>query len=81
MNLRLNVSTTAHGYLRAVTVNDVAPDGTSTVLTNGALTASNRALDPSRSTYDEGTGALLDAVHYLSRDRRLPVPADEAGPH
>nr|WP_245551676.1 CocE/NonD family hydrolase [Gordonia hirsuta] len=77
MNLRLNVSTTAHEGIWAVTVNDVAPDGTSTVLTNGALTASNRALDPSRSTYDEQTGALLDAVHYLSRDRRLPVPPDE----
>ncbi len=76
MNLRLNVSTTAHEGIWAVTVNDVAPDGTSTVLTNGALTASNRALDPSRSTYAEG-GTLVDAVHYLSRERRLPVPADE----
>ncbi|MGB3602474.1 CocE/NonD family hydrolase [Gordonia sp. (in: high G+C Gram-positive bacteria)] len=76
MNLRLNVSTTAHEGIWAVTVNDVAPDGTSTVLTNGALTASNRALDPSRSTYT-ADGVLLDAYHYLSRDRRLPVPADE----
>ncbi|ALG85806.1 CocE/NonD family hydrolase [Gordonia phthalatica] len=76
MNLRLNVSTTAHEGIWAVTVNDVAADGTSTVLTNGALTASNRALDPSRSTYD-ADGALLDAYHYLSRERRLPVPADE----
>lgn len=76
MNLRLNVSTTAHEGIWAVTVNDVAPDGTSTVLTNGALTASNRALDPSRSTYTSD-GVLLDAYHYLSRDRRLPVPADE----
>ena len=76
MNLRLNVSTTAHEGIWAVTVNDVAPDGTSTVLSNGALTASNRALDPSRSTYADG-GTLVDAVHYLSRDRRLPVPPDE----
>ncbi|MFC3243312.1 CocE/NonD family hydrolase [Gordonia humi] len=76
MNLRLNVSTTAHEGIWAVTVNDVAPDGTSTVLTNGALTSSNRALDPSRSTYTDD-GVLLDAVHYLSRERRLPVPADE----
>ncbi|MFT3661208.1 MAG: CocE/NonD family hydrolase [Gordonia sp. (in: high G+C Gram-positive bacteria)] len=76
MNLRLNVSTDAHEGIWAVTVNDVAPDGTSTVLTNGALTVSNRALDVSRSTYSE-EGALLDAVHYLSRERRLPVPADE----
>lgn len=76
MNLRLNVSTTAHEGIWAVTVNDVAPDGTSTVLTNGALTASNRALDPSRSTYTDD-GVLLDAYHYLTRSRRLPVPADE----
>ena len=76
MNLRLNVSTTAHEGIWAVTVNDVAPDGTSTVLTNGALTASNRALDTERSTYAEG-GTLIDAVHFLSRERRLPVPADE----
>lgn len=76
MNLRLNVSTTAHEGIWAVTVNDVAPDGTSTVLTNGALTASNRALDTARSTYDDD-GSLIDAVHFLSRERRLPVPADE----
>ncbi|MFC0316394.1 CocE/NonD family hydrolase [Gordonia phosphorivorans] len=76
MNLRLNVSTTAHEGIWAVTINDVAPDGTSTVLSNGALTASNRALDPSRSTYADG-GTLVDAVHYLSRERRLPVPPDE----
>ena len=76
MNLRLNVSTTAHEGIWAVTINDVAPDGTSTVLTNGSLTASNRALDPSRSTYDEN-GVLLDAYHYLSCERRLTVPADE----
>lgn len=76
MNLRLNVSTTAHEGIWAVTVNDVAPDGRSRVLTNGALTASNRALDPSRCTYTPD-GVLLDAVHYLTRERRLPVPADE----
>ncbi|WP_454164881.1 CocE/NonD family hydrolase [Gordonia iterans] len=76
MNLRLNVATNAHEGIWAVTVNDVAPDGTSTVLTNGALTASNRALDVSRSRYSD-EGALIDAVHYLSRERRLPVPADE----
>ncbi|MFT3716888.1 MAG: CocE/NonD family hydrolase [Gordonia sp. (in: high G+C Gram-positive bacteria)] len=76
MNLRLNVSTNAHEGIWAVTVNDVAPDGTSTVLTNGALTASNRALDTERSGYTE-EGVLIDAVHYLSRERRLAVPADE----
>ncbi|WP_374612257.1 CocE/NonD family hydrolase, partial [Gordonia sp. (in: high G+C Gram-positive bacteria)] len=76
MNLRLNVATTAHEAVWAVTVNDVAPDGTSVVLTNGALSASNRALDQSKSTYADD-GSLLSAHHYLSRKRKLPVPADE----
>ncbi|MGV9669182.1 CocE/NonD family hydrolase [Gordonia sp. NPDC003504] len=76
MNLRLNVATTAHEAIWAVTVNDVAPDGTSTVLTNGALSSSNRALDRSKSTY-ASDGSLLGAHHFLSRKRKLPVPADE----
>ncbi len=75
MNLRLNVSTSGQEGIWAVTVNDVAPDGTSTVLTNGALTVSNRAIDPSRSEYAED-GSLLLAHHYLSRKRKLPVPAN-----
>ncbi|MDL9936027.1 CocE/NonD family hydrolase [Gordonia sp. ABSL1-1] len=76
MNLRLNVATTAHEAIWAVTVNDVAPDGSSTVLTNGALSASNRALDKSKSTY-ASDGNLLGAHHFLSRKRKLAVPADE----
>ena len=76
MNLRLNVATTGHEAIWAVTVNDVAPDGTSTVLTNGALSASNRALDVSKSVYAPD-GSLLGAHHYLSRKRKLPVPPDE----
>ncbi|MGV9826361.1 CocE/NonD family hydrolase [Gordonia sp. NPDC003429] len=75
MNLRLNVATTAHEAIWAVTINDVAPDGTSRVLTNGALSSSNRALDPSKSTY-ASDGSLVSAHHYLSRKRKLPVPAD-----
>ncbi|NDK88508.1 CocE/NonD family hydrolase [Gordonia desulfuricans] len=76
MNLRLNVATTAHEGIWAVTVNDVAPDGTSRVLSNGALSASNRALDPSSSTY-ASDGSLVAAHHYLSRKRKMPVPTDE----
>lgn len=76
MNLRLNVATTAHEAIWAVTVNDVAPDGTSTVLCNGALSASNRALDRSKSVFT-ADGDLLAAHHYLSRKRKLPVPPDE----
>ena len=46
------------------------------MLTNGALSASNRALDRSKSVY-ASDGSLLSAHHYLSRKRKLPVPADE----
>ncbi|GAC67919.1 CocE/NonD family hydrolase [Gordonia soli] len=75
MNLRLNVATTAHEGIWAVTVNDVAPDGSSRVLTNGALTVSNRALDEARSLYAED-GSLLQAHHHLTRKRKMPVPSD-----
>lgn len=75
MNLHLNVETTGHEGIWAVTVNDVAPDGRSTVLTNGALTVSNRALDESKSTYDTN-GNLIAAHHFLTREAKLPVPAD-----
>nr|WP_234974208.1 CocE/NonD family hydrolase [Williamsia sterculiae] len=75
INLRLYVSTSADEGIWAVTVNDVAPDGTSTVLTNGALSMSNRAIDPALSEYAED-GSLLMAHHFLSRVRKLPVPSD-----
>ncbi|MGV7807660.1 CocE/NonD family hydrolase C-terminal non-catalytic domain-containing protein, partial [Mycobacterium kansasii] len=59
-----------------VTVNDVAPDGTSTVLSGGALMASNRALDPARSTYDLD-GELLEAFHPLTWSAKQRVVAGE----
>ncbi|QKT08351.1 CocE/NonD family hydrolase [Gordonia sp. X0973] len=74
-NLRLYVASTGGEGTWAVTVNDVAPDGTSTVLTNGGLTVSNRALDQKQSEYD-ADGNLLRAHHYLTRVRKLPVPVD-----
>ncbi len=80
MNLHLYVSTSGNEGTWAVTVNDVAPDGTSTVLTNGALTVSNRAFDKSRSEY-AADGTLLSPYHHLSRRRKLPVPADVPVPN
>ncbi|WP_188586681.1 CocE/NonD family hydrolase [Gordonia jinhuaensis] len=75
MNLRVYVTTSANEGIWAVTVNDVAPDGTSTVLSNGALSMSNRAIDPQLSEYaDDGT--VLFAHHHLSRVRKLAVPSD-----
>jgi putative CocE/NonD family hydrolase len=50
INVHLNtIHDAADGYW-SVTVNDVAPDGTSTVLTTGQLIASLRAVDESKST-------------------------------
>ena len=72
LNLHLRTTCAGTDSLWAVTVNDVAPDGTSTVLTNGSLTASNRSLDPEKSEYAED-GSLLMAHHPLSRKRKLKV--------
>jgi len=70
------VATTGHEAVWAVTVNDVAPDGRSTVLTSGALSTANRALDHTRTRYTVD-GAVAKAYHQLTRDHKLPVPADE----
>ncbi|GAA4402165.1 CocE/NonD family hydrolase [Tsukamurella soli] len=76
LNLHLAATCSAHEAIWTVTVNDVAPDGTSRVLTNGALMASNRAVDPARSDYDEH-GELLTAFHPLSEAAKLPVDPGE----
>lgn len=77
LNLHLRAIGETHEQMWAVTVNDVAPDGTSTVLTNGALMGSNRTLDPDRSEYDED-GELLLAHHPLTRPTKQPVRPGEA---
>lgn len=59
-----------------VTVNDVAPDGTSTVLSGGALLASNRAVDDTRSAFDID-GELLDAFHPLTWSSKQQVVPGE----
>ncbi|WP_328390700.1 CocE/NonD family hydrolase [Nocardia sp. NBC_00416] len=50
INVHLNTVHDAEDGYWNVTVNDVAPDGTSTVLSTGQLTASMRAIDEARST-------------------------------
>ncbi|WP_081512267.1 CocE/NonD family hydrolase [Nocardia donostiensis] len=59
-----------------VTVNDVAPDGTSTVLTTGQLTASLRAVDETRSTRS-ASGDFTDPHHPITLDSMLPVTPGE----
>ncbi|MFI9510676.1 CocE/NonD family hydrolase [Nocardia sp. NPDC052566] len=59
------------------TVNDVAPDGRSTVLSSGQLVASLRQIDESRSTR-AATGDYTDPVPDLSLDTRQPTVPGEA---
>lgn len=49
--LRLEASSTATDTDFHAKLSDVAPDGTETLVTEGALRASHRAVDPDRSTY------------------------------
>ncbi len=69
------VSTTARDAVATVRVTDIAPDGTSTELTDGWLAASFRKLDPTRSRYVNGQ--LLQPWHPFTRDSVLPVPSGQ----
>ena len=62
---------TTDGYWTA-TLNDVAPDGTSTALTSGQLAASLRKTDDARSTRLP-SGDYVDPFHLLTLDDRLPT--------
>jgi putative CocE/NonD family hydrolase len=69
------VSTTASDAVVTVRVTDVAPDGTSSELTDGWLAGSFRALDSSRSRYVNGQ--LLQPWHPFTQASALPVKAGE----
>ncbi|PFX02899.1 Cocaine esterase [Nocardia farcinica] len=70
--VRLNtVQDAADGYW-SVTVNDVAPDGRSTVLSSGQLMASLRSIDESRSSRS-ANGDYTDPRPLASLEDRLPV--------
>ncbi|MFI5779081.1 CocE/NonD family hydrolase [Nocardia sp. NPDC051570] len=69
------VHDTADGFW-AVTVNDVAPDGRSTVLSTGQLTASLRALDERRSARS-ANGDYTDPYPVLSAALRMPTVPGE----
>ncbi len=79
INVRLTtIHDAADGYWN-VTVNDVDPDGTSTVLTTGQLTASMRAIDERRSARSIN-GDLTAPFNPLSIDQLLPVvPGEPVG--
>ncbi len=75
--VRLNtVQDAADGYW-TVTVNDVAPDGQSTVLSSGQLMASLRQVDEANSSRSDN-GDYTDPRAYTSLDKRQPTVPGEA---
>jgi putative CocE/NonD family hydrolase len=68
-------STTARDAVVTVRVTDVAPDGTSTELTDGWLAGSLRALDSSRSRFVNGQ--LMQPWHPFTQASVLPVVPGE----
>ncbi|MGU3437782.1 CocE/NonD family hydrolase [Actinomycetes bacterium M1A6_2h] len=75
-NLHLRTVAHAREAMWAINLCDVAPDGTSTVLTNGALLSSRRAVDDELSTFAPN-GDYLTAHHPLTRAALLPVVPGE----
>ena len=73
MNLHLRVVCHAREALWTIMICDVAPDGTSTVLSNGALLASRRAVDDERSLFATN-GDYTRPYHPLTEAALLPVP-------
>lgn len=71
LNLHLRVVATGTDAFWAVTVCDVAPDGSAAVFTRGALRSTRRAIDPATSSYIGGE--LLVAEHPLTAEALLPV--------
>jgi putative CocE/NonD family hydrolase len=77
VNLHLNTVMDATDGYWAATLNDVAPDGTSTVLTSGQVMASLRALDEDQTGYAPG-GDVVDPINTLTLDTRQPVTPGKA---
>lgn len=72
MNLHLNTVAHAHETLWVVWLCDVAPDGSSRQISDGALLASRRAVDEVHSEY-AADGEFLAARQLLTRAAVLPV--------
>lgn len=79
INLHLNtVLDATDGYFTA-TLNDVAPDGRSTVVNSGQLVVSMRALDTSQTTYG-ANGDVIDPFYTLTLGTRQPAVPGKATP-
>ncbi|MEV6771416.1 CocE/NonD family hydrolase [Nocardia sp. NPDC051030] len=72
VNLHLNTVLDATDGYWSATLNDVAPDGKSTVLTSGQLTASLRKVDEAKATRS-ANGDYTDPYPYLTLDTREPL--------
>ncbi|WP_324192092.1 CocE/NonD family hydrolase [Nocardia puris] len=72
ISVHLNTIHDATDGYWTVTVNDVSPDGTSTVLTTGQLTTSMRAVDESQSTRSP-SGDYTAPYNPITLDSMLPV--------
>lgn len=79
MSVHLNTVQDATAGFWNVEVNDVAPDGQSTVLSTGQLAASLRAIDESRSTCS-ADGDYTVPVPALSLDTRRPTVPGQSTP-
>ncbi len=76
IGVTLFASSTTKDCEWVVTVDDVAPDGSSTPLTEGALLGSMRALDAGETWWEPG-GATLLPVHPLTAVSAQPVTPGE----
>ena len=74
--LTVHATATTSETLWVAHVDDVAPDGASRPLTQGALLGSHRALDPSRTWYLPD-GTVLRPHHVSSREAAQPVVPGE----
>ncbi|NUS44674.1 MAG: CocE/NonD family hydrolase, partial [Mycobacteriaceae bacterium] len=77
INVHLTTVQDAPDGFWTVTVNDVAPDGNSSVVGSGQLMASLRRINDARSTRS-ANGDYIDAQPYLSLDQRQPAVPGQA---
>lgn len=72
----LYATSTARDTQWVVKVSDVAPDGTSVDVSQGALQGSHRALDDER-TWRDGDGTIVVPYHPHTKQAKEPVPTGE----
>ncbi|REE97735.1 CocE/NonD family hydrolase [Thermomonospora umbrina] len=77
IGVSLNASSTRPDTLFALTLEDVAPDGTSVDITGGAQLGSMRALDTGRS-WRGSNGGWIHPYHVLTKEAREDVPVGRA---